>query len=207
MKECPRIFLAQFPLLEEFLTAAGIVVWPMIEFKADDALASGAVAAARDKRVEQVVICTPDKDLGQCVEGTRYRGVERADASHPGRSRRHCEIWSWRRSRFQITWRWWATPRRISRVTKMGSQIVGSSTRKIPSHRVNPRYFRQLGVNVAGAATRAATLSDERPQALLFRTLATLRRAFLSSRKLMNCAGTVPNPEFDQCLSAWIQPQ
>src|SRR6185312_3622192 len=57
--------LAQFPLLEEALTSLGIVVWPMIEFEADDALASAANAAAQDKRVNRVLICTPDKDLAQ----------------------------------------------------------------------------------------------------------------------------------------------
>src|SRR5271156_3726706 len=55
--------LAQFPLLEEVLAAAGVVTWPMIEFEADDALAAAADAAARDPRVDQVIICTPDKDL------------------------------------------------------------------------------------------------------------------------------------------------
>ena len=55
--------LAQFPLLEDALSAAGIVVWPMVEFEADDALAAAAVAAAGDARVERVIICTPDKDL------------------------------------------------------------------------------------------------------------------------------------------------
>lgn len=54
---------AQFPLLEDVLSAAGIVVWPMVDFEADDALAAAAVAAARDTRVERVIICTPDKDL------------------------------------------------------------------------------------------------------------------------------------------------
>lgn len=63
--------LAQFPLLEEVLSAAGIVVWPMVEFEADDALAAAAVAATRDPRVERVIICTPDKDLAQCVQGSR----------------------------------------------------------------------------------------------------------------------------------------
>src|SRR5438045_883216 len=52
--------LAQFPLLEAVLSTAGIVVWPMVEFEADDALAAGAAAAAQDSRVERVVICTPD---------------------------------------------------------------------------------------------------------------------------------------------------
>jgi 5'-3' exonuclease len=69
--------LAQFPLLEEVLSAAGIVVWPMVEFEADDALAAAAVAAARDSRVERVIICTPDKDLAQCVRGTRVVQLNR----------------------------------------------------------------------------------------------------------------------------------
>src|SRR5438034_6702739 len=61
---------AQFPLLEDVLSAAGIVVWPMVEFEADDALAAAAVAAARDARVERVLICTPDRDLAPCVSAT-----------------------------------------------------------------------------------------------------------------------------------------
>src|SRR4029079_15367759 len=69
--------LAQFPLLEEVLSAAGLVVWPMVEFEADDALAAAAVAAARDPRVERVIICTPDKDLAQCVRGTRIVQLNR----------------------------------------------------------------------------------------------------------------------------------
>jgi len=63
--------LAQFPLLEEVLSAAGIIVWPIVEFEADDALAAGAYVAAKDGHVERVIICTPDKDLAQCVRGTR----------------------------------------------------------------------------------------------------------------------------------------
>ena len=59
----------QFPLLEDALTALGATVWPMVEYEADDALGSAAVIAAADDRVEQVIICTPDKDLGQCVGG------------------------------------------------------------------------------------------------------------------------------------------
>ena len=69
--------LAQFPLLEEVLVAAGVVVWPMVEFEADDALAAAAAAAARDSRVDQVIVCTPDKDLAQCVRGTRVVQLNR----------------------------------------------------------------------------------------------------------------------------------
>lgn len=59
----------QFPLLEEALVAAGVVVWPMVEYEADDALGAAAAIAAGDDRVDRVLICTPDKDLGQCVGG------------------------------------------------------------------------------------------------------------------------------------------
>ena len=69
--------LAQFELLEEVLLSAGIVVWPMVEFEADDALAAAAATAARDARVEHVIICTPDKDLAQCVRGTRIVQLNR----------------------------------------------------------------------------------------------------------------------------------
>ena len=69
--------LSQFELLEETLSAAGIVVWPMVEFEADDALATAAARAARDTRVERVIICTPDKDLAQCVRGTRVVQLNR----------------------------------------------------------------------------------------------------------------------------------
>lgn len=63
----PRELLAQFPLLEELLAAAGFGVWPQRVYEADDGLAAGAAMAAADDRVEQVLICTPDKDLAQCV--------------------------------------------------------------------------------------------------------------------------------------------
>jgi 5'-3' exonuclease len=69
--------LGQFGLLEVALEAMGVVVWPMVELEADDALAGAAAAAAEDRRVEQVVICTPDKDLGQCVRGGRVVQLDR----------------------------------------------------------------------------------------------------------------------------------
>jgi len=72
-----RALLAQFHPLEEALTAMGVVVWPMIELEADDALASAAHIAARDERVEKVCIWTPDKDLAQCVRGDRVVQVDR----------------------------------------------------------------------------------------------------------------------------------
>jgi 5'-3' exonuclease len=71
------LLLGQFGLLESALDAMGVVVWPMVSLEADDALASGAAAAAADDQVSRVVICTPDKDLGQCVVGTRVVQMDR----------------------------------------------------------------------------------------------------------------------------------
>jgi 5'-3' exonuclease len=68
--------LAQFHPLEEALAAMGVVVWPMIELEADDALASAAYLAAKDKKVDKVAIWTPDKDLAQCVRGTRVVQID-----------------------------------------------------------------------------------------------------------------------------------
>jgi 5'-3' exonuclease len=73
----PQELLSQFPILEEALEAMGVVVWPMVYFEADDALASAAAKAAQEDRVEQVFICTPDKDLSQSVVGTRVVQLDR----------------------------------------------------------------------------------------------------------------------------------
>ena len=73
----PATLLSQFPILEEALEAMGVVVWPMVYYEADDALASAAAKAARDDRVRQVIICTPDKDLGQSVVGARVVQLDR----------------------------------------------------------------------------------------------------------------------------------
>jgi 5'-3' exonuclease len=73
----PATLLSQFPILEEALEAMGGVVWPMVYFEADDALASAAAKGARDERVGQVIVCTPDKDLAQCVVGTRVVQLDR----------------------------------------------------------------------------------------------------------------------------------
>jgi 5'-3' exonuclease len=73
----PRELLAQFELAERATHALGLVVWPMVEFEADDALATAAARFEEEAEVEQVVICTPDKDLAQCVRGTRVVMLDR----------------------------------------------------------------------------------------------------------------------------------
>src|SRR6478609_2344252 len=73
------LLLAQFDGLEEALRSLGVTVWPMVDLEADDGLASAAAAAASDPRVEQVIICTPDKDLGQCIGGKTVQLDRRQD--------------------------------------------------------------------------------------------------------------------------------
>jgi 5'-3' exonuclease len=69
--------LSQFPILEKALQSMGVLVWPMVKFEADDALASAAAKAAKDKRVGRIIICTPDKDLSQCVVRSRVVQLDR----------------------------------------------------------------------------------------------------------------------------------
>ena len=71
------VLLDQIPVMEELLVAAGFTTWAMVQWEADDALAAAAAVAAADTRVEQVLIVTPDKDLGQCVRGTRVVQYDR----------------------------------------------------------------------------------------------------------------------------------
>jgi 5'-3' exonuclease len=75
----PPDLLAQFRLIEDVLVAAGVHVWPMVELEADDALGAAARIASGDERVERVLICTPDKDLGQCVGGKVVQWDRRQD--------------------------------------------------------------------------------------------------------------------------------
>ena len=166
---------AQFPLLEETMKAAGVVVWPMVEFEADDALASGAAIASRDPRVEHVMICTPDKDLAQCVRGTRVVQVNRRTRTtldEPG-----------------IVGKFGVSPESIPDYLA----LVGDSADGYPGlpgwgaksaaavlarfgHIENiPREAGNWHADVANAGSLARTLDRDREQAMLFRTLATLR--------------------------------
>jgi 5'-3' exonuclease len=167
--------LAQFPLLEDVLSAAGIIVWPMVEFEADDALAAAAGMAARDERVEGVIICTPDKDLAQCVRGTRIVQLNRrtrATINEAG-----------------VIQKYGVSPASIpDYLALVGDAADGypglkgwgaKSSAAVLSKFVHLEYvptdWREWHVNVANAGALADTLSRERDRALLFRTLATLR--------------------------------
>jgi 5'-3' exonuclease len=167
--------LAQFPLLESVLTAAGIVVWPMVEFEADDALAAGAVAAARDERVDRVIICTPDKDLAQCVRGSRIVQLNR-------RTRVTLD-------EAGVVQKFGVLPASIPDYLALvgdaadgypglkgwGAKSSAAVLAKFLHLESIPLDCREWHVNAANASALADTLCRERDRALLFRTLATLR--------------------------------
>ena len=167
--------LAQFPLLEEVLAAAGIVVWAMVEFEADDALAAAAIAAARDARVEQAIICTPDKDLAQCVRGTRIVQLNR---------RTRVTI-----DEAGVIQKYGVSPASIPDYLALvgdaadgypglrgwGAKSSAAVLSKFAHLESIPTDWREWRVTVANASALADTLSCEQDRALLFRTLATLR--------------------------------
>jgi 5'-3' exonuclease len=167
--------LAQFTLLEEALSALGVATWPMVEFEADDALAAAAAAASLDPRVDRVVICTPDKDLGQCVRGTRVVQMDR----------RRRTI----RDEAGIVAKFGVLPASIpDYLALVGDAADGypglpgwgaKSAAAVLGRYVNlesiPTDWRAWGVNAANPGTLAHTLARDRDRAFLFRDLATLR--------------------------------
>lgn len=166
---------AQFPLLEEALAAAGVVVWPMVEFEADDALAAAAVAASHDPRVEQVVICTPDKDLGQIVSGRRIVQLSRRTGVTLDED--------------GIMAKFGVTPQSIPDYLALvgdsadgypglpgwGAKSSAAVLKKFIHLESIPRDSTDWHVNASSAGALAATLREQWEMALLFRRLATLR--------------------------------
>jgi 5'-3' exonuclease len=170
-----RALLAQFPLLEDALADAGITVWPMVEFEADDALAAAAELAAADPRVERVVICTPDKDLAQCVRGTRVVQLNRRTRTYFDEA--------------GVIAKFGVSPESIPDYLALvgdaadgfpglpgwGAKSAAAVLAKYRHLEAIPPDPRDWNVNVSGAARLAETLRRDRDRAMLFRTLATLR--------------------------------
>ena len=167
--------LSQFPLLEEVLSAAGIVVWPMVEFEADDALASACALALKDRRVEQVVICTPDKDLAQCVQGSRVVQLIRRTGAILDEA--------------GVIAKFGVAPESIPDYLALvgdsadgypglpgwGAKSTSAVLSKFGHIESIPVSARDWHVNVLNAAALADVLVREQERALLFRNLATLR--------------------------------
>jgi 5'-3' exonuclease len=166
--------LAQFHPLEDALRAVGIVVWPMVEYEADDGLAAGAAMALADTRVERVLICTPDKDLAQCVVADRVVQFDR---------RKRLE-----RDRAGVVEKFGVEPESIPDYLAMvgdsadgfpglpgwGAKSAGLVLGRYGYLEEIPAAVEDWDVTVRGAAKLAATLRDHMEDALLFRRLATL---------------------------------
>ncbi len=188
--------LAQFPLLEEALAAMGVVVWPMVEFEADDALAAAAAAAARDPRVHRIFICTPDKDLAQCVRGTRVVQMNRRARSL--------------RDEAGVIAKFGVPPASIPDYLALvgdaadgypglagwGIKSTAAVLAKFGHLEAIPDDWRTWSVNATHAGRLADTLARQREQAFLFRTLATLRTDIPVCRSVDELQWTGPTPAF-----------
>ena len=169
------VLKSQFALAEEALRALGVVVWPMIEWEADDALGTAAARWADDPSVERIVIMTPDKDMAQCV---------REDGKVVCYDRRQQKLIDADgvRARFGVS------PESIPDFLALvgdsadgypgipgwGKVSAGDAADALRAPRGHPRARLGVGVSVRGGATLAAALRDHRDEAFLFRELATL---------------------------------
>jgi len=169
------LLYGQFQPLEAALSALGVAVWPMVEFEADDALAAAAAMAAGDTRVEQVVVCTPDKDLAQCVRGDRVVQLDR----------RTREL----RNESAVRQKFGVPPASIPDwLALVGDSadgypgLPGWGARSAATLLARYRHLEHIpepasewDVSVRGSMRLATTLAEQRERAMLFRELATLR--------------------------------
>jgi 5'-3' exonuclease len=188
--------LAQFPLLEEAMIALGIATWPMVEFEADDALAAAAAQAALDPRVDRVIICTPDKDLAQCVRGTRVVQMDRRKRLI--------------RDEAAIVAKFGVEPASIPDylalvgdsadgypgLTGWGAKSTAAVLAKFHRLESIPADWRTWSVNAANPAALARTFERDREHAFLFRDLATLREDIPLFDTVDDLRWTGPTPEF-----------
>lgn len=171
----PPELLSQFPILEEALTAMGVVVWPMVYYEADDALASAAAKAAQDVRVKQVLICSPDKDLAQCVVGTRVVQLDR--------SRELLRDETGVVAKFEV--KPGSIPDYLAVVgddadgypgiAGWGKKAAASCLSRYPHLEEIPKNWREWDPSIRKARPLSESLFSNWNDALLFRTLATLR--------------------------------
>ena len=194
----PAPLLAQFPVLEEALQAMGVMVWPMVEFEADDAMASAAAKAALDARVEQVLVCTPDKDLAQCVVGSRVVQVDRRRGIL--------------RDETGVLEKWGVRPESIPDYLAVvgdsadgfpglpgwGPKAAALALSQFPHFEAIPKDWRQWPPSIRGAQRLSAVLFEHWPDALLYRTLATLRLDVPVFETVDDLQWKGPKPDFEQ---------
>jgi 5'-3' exonuclease len=190
---------AQFAPLEDALRSLGVSVWAMVELEADDALATAAQTAAADARVGRVVICTPDKDLAQCVRGERVVQLDRR--------RNETRDESGVEKKFGV--RPASIPDWLALVGDAADGYPGlpgwgaASASAVLARYAHleriPERAADWEVSVRGAARLAATLAEQRERARLFRTLATLRADAPIEASVDALRWTGPRPDF----SSW----
>lgn len=193
----PSDLLSQFPILEDSLEAMGVVVWPMTYYEADDALASAALKASRDKGVSRVLICTPDKDLGQCVSGTsivqldRRRDIVRDEAA--------------------VVEKFGVSPKSIPDylavvgdsadgfpgVAGWGSKAAAATLSRYLHLEKIPKDWRKWDPSIARARALSDALTTAWDDALLFRDLATLRVDVPVFETVDDLRWKGPRPTFD----------
>ena len=192
----PRLF-AQFHPLEDALGAMGVVVWPMVELEADDGLASGAWLANQDPRVEQVLVCTPDKDLSQSVRGDRVVQFDR----------RKREV----RGEAGVIEKFGVPPTSIPDYLSLvgdsadgypgikgwGAKSAGAVLARYQHLETIPTSSAEWLVAVRGAERLSASLEAHREDAVLFRTLATLRTDARLFRNVDELRWLGPSPAFE----------
>jgi len=189
--------LSQFPILEHALEAMGVKVWPMVEFEADDALASAARKSAQDEQVKQVFICTPDKDLSQCVVGSRVVQLDRM--------RRNV------RDEAGVIAKFGVKPESIPDylavvgdsadgypgIAGWGAKASSSTLSQYPHLEDIPRDWREWNPRIRKAQSLAAALFAAWEDALLFRKLATLRGDVAVFATIEEIRWKGPQPEFE----------
>jgi 5'-3' exonuclease len=172
--------LAQFPLIEDALRSLGLVVWPMVEYEADDALASASDQAMQDARVEQVIVCSPDKDLAQCVVGDRVIQRNRRTGIDSLEQDVHLQFGVGPKS----------IPDFLALVgdsadgfpgikgwgKKSAAVVLGSYLHLESIPRYATDWDPSIRAGVRGSEVLSQRLASEMADALLFRDLATLRR-------------------------------
>lgn len=195
----PDELLSQFPILENMLAAMGVVVWPETYFEADDALASAALKAAQYPEVDQVLICTPDKDLAQCVSGTRIVQLDR---------RRNIL-----RDEAGVIEKFGVKPASIPDwlavvgdtadgypgLRGWGEKAAAAVLSHYPQLEAVPRDWTKWHASIRKARPLSETLFNNWSDALLFRKLATLRRDASVFQTLEELRWTGPREGFEEC--------
>jgi len=193
----PPELMSQFPILEDALRSLGMKVWPMIEFEADDALAAAASKAAQYDEVRQIVICTPDKDLSQCIVGDRVVQLDR---------RRNII-----RNEAGVIEKFGVKPESIPDYLALvgdtadgypglpgwGAKAAASVLSLYPHFEDIPRDFEQCNPSIRNGRKLSATLSAQWDDAILFRELATLRLDVPVFSKLEELQWQGPRTDFE----------